>query len=38
MKVRKLRQRLEKIRDREARQRIIEKIRRVAPNAPVPES
>lgn len=38
MKVRKLRQRLEKTRDREERQRIIAKIRRVAPNAPVPES
>jgi hypothetical protein len=38
MKVRKLRQKLEQTTDPEERRRIIEKIRRVAPNAPVPES
>lgn len=37
-KVRKLRQRLEQAKNPEERQRIIEKIRRVAPSAPVPES
>lgn len=37
-KVRKLRQRLAEATDPAERQRIIEKIRRVAPNAPVAES
>ena len=37
-KVRRLRARLEQTRDPEERRRLIEKIKRVAPNAPVPEA
>ncbi len=37
MKVRKLREKLLATRDSAERQRIIEKIRKISPNAPIPE-